>query len=121
MSRLLVKTSALESLVEKLTNSNQQLVIIAEQQLRRDATIMRRRGECKPTSKRRDQHQRCEIRDADHWQQLIARCFSGGKRQDRRPKEIGGHARRHRRHDRGGTPRRQPRRDENSDRAGRHS
>ena len=32
VSRLLVKTSALETLVEKLTNSNQQLVIIAEQQ-----------------------------------------------------------------------------------------
>ena len=32
MSRLLEKTSALESLVEKLTSSNQQLVTIAEQQ-----------------------------------------------------------------------------------------
>ena len=32
MSRLLGKTSALESLVEKLTSSNQQLVIIADQQ-----------------------------------------------------------------------------------------
>ena len=63
--RFLEKTAALESLVEKLTSSNQQLVIIAEHIVRRDVHITIRRGECKPTFKHGNKHQRRKIKAND--------------------------------------------------------